>query len=103
MSEPALSLVEAQDVVATKTAPRVTLESIKQKIAKVDYLTHRTLTLAVVTMHNGYMVVGKAAPADARNYDAEVGQRYSYEDAIKQLWGLEGYALCEVLSAPASA
>lgn len=96
--EPALSLNEAKAVVATKTAPKVTEDSIKAKIADVAYLRHKNLTIAVITMANGFMAVGKAAAASPENHDPAVGERFAYEDAFRQLWPLEGYALREQLA-----
>jgi hypothetical protein len=96
--EPVLSLDEAKAVVATKTAPRVTEESIKARIKSVEYLLHYELTVCIITMVNGFMVVGVSAPASAQNYDIEVGERYAYDNAFKQLWPLEGYLLKEKLS-----
>jgi len=49
-------------------------------------------------MENGYAVVGKSAPADAENFDEDLGKKFAKEDAIRQLWALEGYALREKLS-----
>jgi hypothetical protein len=40
---------------------------------------------------------GKAAPASPENFDPEVGKRYAYEDAFRELWPLEGYVLCTKL------
>lgn len=101
-TEPKLTLDEAKAVVATKVHPRVTEESIKAKIASVDYTTlnvGNTLgTLCIITMRNGWMSTGFSAPADTRNFDAEVGQRYAYDNAFKPLWQLEGYLLREQLS-----
>ena len=96
---PDLTLKQAQAVVETKTAPRITQEIIESRIdhGATAYYFHGTLTMCVLTMVNGFKVVGKAAPADDRNFDAEVGQRYAYEDAFRQLWQLEGYRLCEEL------
>ncbi len=96
--EPELSLDQAKAVVATKTAPRVTEESIKAKIANVDFIYHNQLTIAIITMRNGFMVNGVSAPASPTNYDKEVGNRYAYDNAFKQLWQLEGYLLREQLS-----
>lgn len=96
LKEP-LPVEEAQAIVETKTAPRVTEQSIKDKIASIDFLYHKHLTICVIQMNNGFMVVGKAAPASIANFDAEVGRSYSYQDAFKQLWHFEGYALCERL------
>jgi len=99
MSEPALTLDEAKAVVATKTAPRVTEQSIKDKIADVEYIiSGKLLTIAIITMKNGFMVNGVSAPASPTNFDAEVGKRYAYDNAFKQLWQLEGYLLREQLS-----
>lgn len=96
------------------TAPRVSLQSMQDKIIDENYLNlgealfgndegiernHPTylLTLCVITMENGFTVIGKSAPASAANFDAEKGKTFAYEDAIRQLWPLEGYALRERL------
>jgi hypothetical protein len=98
MKEPALSLDAAKAIVATKTAPRVTEESIKAKIARVDYVAVGGIgTLCIITMRNGWTSTGFSAPADARNFDASVGERYAYDNAFKPLWQLEGYLLRETL------
>lgn len=105
MMEPQLSLDEAKAVVATKTAPRVTEESIRAKIASVEFTNPApTATICIITMKNGWVSTGFSAPADARNFDLEVGKRYAYDNAFKPLWQLEGYLLREMLasgSAPA--
>jgi hypothetical protein len=99
MSEPTLSLDEAKAVVATKIYPRVTEESIKAKIRSVEYERVRGFgTLCVITMQNGWVSTGFSAPADPRNFDPEVGQRYAYDNAFKPLWQLEGYLLRQALS-----
>jgi hypothetical protein len=93
--EPKLSLVEAQEVVATKPYPGVSKEGIEAKIGGVRYILDGHLTVCIITMRNGFMVLGKSAPADIRNYDKDVGERYAYDDAFKPLWQLEGYLLRE--------
>lgn len=95
--DPILTLEEAKAVVATKTAPRVTEESIKAKILDVDYFTHDLTTICMITMRNGFRFIGHSTPADARNYDAKVGHRYAYDNAFKQIWSHEGYLLREAL------
>ena len=57
------------------------------------------LTICILVMANGFTIIGKSAPASPENFDPEKGKRFAYEDAIKQLWPLEGYALREKLSA----
>jgi hypothetical protein len=91
--EPELSLDEAKAVVATKTAPRVTEESIRARISNVSYVLRDQLTICIITMENGWLSTGVSAPASPENYDAEVGKRYAFDNAFKPLWQLEGYLL----------
>lgn len=92
--QPALSRASAEAVVSTKTAPRITKESIEAKIASVDYqIVGDVLTICVITLRNGWRQVGKSAPASAANFDREVGMRFAYDDAFNPLWTLEGYLL----------
>ena len=98
MLEPELSLEQAKAVVATKTAPRVTEESIKARISQVDYIYHGQLTICIISMKNGFKITGVSAPASPSNFDKEVGKRYAYDNAFKPLWQLEGYLLREQLS-----
>lgn len=96
-NEPELTLEEAQDVVDLKTNPRVSHGSIEARIADIRYLNDGTGTFCVIRMNNSFEVNGFSKPAHPDNYDREVGQRYAYENAFRQLWQLEGYLLCEHL------
>jgi hypothetical protein len=97
MSTEALKTSEAESAAAA-TAPRVTLESMEAKIVSEDYiLKDDILTLCVLKMQNGFYVVGESAPASPANFDAGLGRKFAYENAIRQLWKLEGYALREQL------
>ena len=94
MNKPILTLEEAKAVVATKQHPRVTEESITAKIKSVEYVRVGACgTLCIITMVNGWTSTGYTAPADERNYDEAVAQRYAYDNAFKPLWQLEGYLL----------
>lgn len=103
---------------ARATAPRVSLADMEGKISAQYYFTAGQvataldmprlnvpvdpldiLTVCILVMQNGFTVIGKSAPASPENFDIEKGKRFAYEDAIKQLWPLEGYALRERLSA----
>lgn len=100
---------------ANATAPRVSLADIEAAIAhRVDTTggevareadpqagSLAVLSICLLVMRNGFTVVGKSAPAHPDNYDPELGQRFAYEDAIRQLWPLMGYALRDRLAAPA--
>ena len=92
---------EEMSAAVQKTPHRVTLDSIKAKRVSTQYVRPETtphMTIAIVTMENGFVVIGKSAPADPGNYDAQLGEQFAEEDAIRQLWQLEGYLLREQLS-----
>lgn len=97
-----LKLTDAQSAAVQKTPNRVTLESMVAKIEREEYLCPEALpsmTICVILLRNGFALVGKSAPADPENYDPDVGRDFARDDALRQMWQLEGYALRERLSA----
>ena len=102
MEKSSLQLSDEQAAAVQKTPHRVTLESMEEKVDTVTYINPEGaeyMTIAVVIMKNGYVLVGKSAPADPGNFNEELGRKFAREDAIRQLWPLEGYALREKLAA----
>lgn len=84
---------------AVAVAPRVTLESMEQKIVSENYhVVDGILTLCIIKMANGFYVVGESAPASPANFNAALGRKCAREQAIRKLWILEGYALRERLA-----
>ena len=80
-------------------APRVTLESMEAKIEAEQYtVIDSVLTLCIIKMRNGFYVVGESAPASPANFNAELGRKFARENAVRKLWGFEGYALREKLA-----
>ncbi len=77
------------------TAPRVTPEGIESVIASAYYHVPpgTTLTLCVLTLANGFTVVGEGACASPENFDAEIGKRIARDNAKAKIWALEGYLL----------
>lgn len=55
------------------------------------------LTVCVLVVRNGFTVIGKSAPASPENFNADLGRKFAYEDCIRQLWPLMGYALRDKL------
>ena len=108
-----IEVTEAQSAsVAVSHKTRVSLADIEAAIATehcfvvgdaVNALGHPSndslnlLTVSVLTMKNGFTVIGKSAPADPVNFNAELGKKFAREDAIRQLWPLMGYALRDKL------
>ena len=97
------------------TAPRVTPEHLDAQIVRVDYLipgehlhllaaangmdapnvpvSLMLLTICVLTLVNGFTVTGESACASPENFNAELGRKFAYEDAVRQLWPLMGFEL----------
>lgn len=55
------------------------------------------MSMCVLVMKNGFIVIGKSAPASAENFNPELGRKLAYEDAIRQLWPMMGFALRDTL------
>lgn len=97
---------------ANAVAPRVSLSDIENAIIARYEMTadkafgrdvpaHKSLELlsiCILVVRNGFSVIGKSAPASADNFNAELGKKLAYEDAIRQLWPLMGFALREKLT-----
>lgn len=124
-----LQVTDAASKAVQKTPNRVSLADIEEAIAgefyttgeavvrmagtgsnpigkiKPDYEVPKVLdalaplTICLITMKNGFTVIGKAAPADPANFDAELGRKFAREDAIRQLWPLMGFSLRDKLMA----
>jgi len=118
---------QIEDEIQSKglTAPRVTPQSIEAAIGSEHYFTaadgYRSnpcydphgspheplpppaplelLTFCVLVMRNGFTVVGRSACASPENFNAEMGRKIARQDAVNQVWPLEGYLLRERLSA----
>lgn len=65
------------------------------KIIRFTLMPGTTTTFCNLQMINGYSVWGMSACVDPSRYDQELGEKYSYDDAISKLWALEGYLLAE--------
>lgn len=105
-----------QESAAVAVAPRVALKDIEAAIAnRFDLMAYdavaaniaipieadgssaieplKLLSICILVMRNGFTVLGKSAPASAANFDRELGKKFAYEDAVRQLWPLMGFAL----------
>lgn len=109
-----------------RTAPRVSLADLEANISTLAYFTAGdavtylflpeidklvleeddrdnrqsldVLTICLLVTRNGFTIIGKSAPASPDNFNAELGRKLAYEDAVRQLWPLMGYALRERLA-----
>ena len=104
-----------------RTAPRVSLADIEAGIGNVYWMSagkaalnahaangrggnsttrhpfaHNPLdllTICLVVLRNGFVVVGTSAPASPENFDQKLGDELAYEDAVRKIWPMAGYAL----------
>lgn len=103
---------EASAAVASAPGKRISLSEIEARIAqRLDFLGSEIeiivpvsnataealdkLSICVLVMDNGFVVIGKSAPLSADNFNAELGKRFAYEDAIRQLWPLMAFGKLE--------
>ena len=99
--ETSLDVTEARSSAVAKTKNRVTLSSIKEKISHTEFINPEGaphFTIAVVYLKNGFIVIGESAPADPENFNEQLGKEYAYENAVRKIWPMEGYLLCEKLA-----
>lgn len=81
------------------TAPRITPDHITSCIADEQYHVFEgtTFTVCLLTLKNGFNVVGESACASPENFDAELGRKIARENAVQKIWALEGYLLKQKL------
>lgn len=114
-----LSLEQSdKEAAAVAVAPRVTLADIKAAIkyrfdinagasigALEGHIVERDgssskdaldlLSICILVTQTGFTLIGKSAPASPENFNADLGKKIAYEDAVRQLWPLMGFALRE--------
>lgn len=113
-----MNSLEATDELGGRgaTHPRVSLKDIEGSIAAEYGLNAydavhacgspavaelKMLSLYIIVMKNGFVVIGKSAPASPENFDQAKGYTFAREDAFRQLWPLMGFALRQKLHAAA--
>lgn len=55
--------------------------------------SHKLLTICVLTLENGFTITGTSACASPENFNFSIGCDVARENAIEQIWSLEGYRL----------
>ena len=102
---------------AVAKAPRVTLDDIKASIvAQYEFRANEAiaalgmpddpnagsptslLSICILVLGNGFTIIGKSACASPQNFNRDLGRKLAYEDAIRQIWPLMGFALKERLA-----
>ncbi len=83
-------------------APRLTPTLIDETIVSEQYHVFPgasgegpRFTACLLTLRNGFQVLGESSCVDHRNFDAELGKKIARDNARGKIWQLEGYALRE--------
>jgi hypothetical protein len=74
-------------------ARTVTVDDVDRATRHVEYINRGTLTIAVCTMPNGFMLVGTSGCADPAKYDQALGEKLALVKVKDQAWMLLGYVL----------
>lgn len=93
--------------------PRISLKDIQDFVLEQHYFhpaesapdpngipkTHPfwTTTICIVMFKNGWVSIGHSTPADARNFDPEVGKIHAYDDAMRKMWPMLGFLLRQTM------
>lgn len=85
--------VTEAELIERSLFPRVTFDELQANIVGKKFVQHDLLTICILTLANGFTVVGKSACAVPGNFKLDVGQRLAEQDAIGQVWPLMGYEL----------
>lgn len=91
-----ISNEKLDELLAASPAERVTPDYMQSRIAKTEF--HRlgeTVTVCSITLDNGYSVRGESACVNPENYNQQIGEKISFDNAFRQLWPLFGFLLAE--------
>ena len=79
------------------TAPKVTPQMVDGSIVikRFHHFEGTTVTVCLLTLYNGFTVVGQSACAEPANFNPELGQRLAEDDARDKIWAFLGFQLCE--------
>lgn len=91
--------IENEIQVKANVAPRVTPADLDAKIVGEQYYVFpgTTVTVALLTLENGFTVLGESACASPENFDEALGRKLAKIRAREKIWPLEGYLLKEKL------
>jgi hypothetical protein len=73
------------------------LEQLIDSAEKEEYIFFNKVLVVEYKLPSGFTVQGRAACVDPANFDLEIGRKIARDEAINQMWQLEGYKLQEKL------
>ena len=92
--------VEKEIIEKGLVAPRITINDVNKCIIDETYTvlpSGRTM-ICELTLRNGFTVRGESSCVSIENFNYELGQKISKDDARNKVWMLEAYLLKDRLS-----
>jgi hypothetical protein len=91
--------IEEEIIKKGLTAPRVTPARLEEVIVSEQYhvFPNSNFTACLLSLENGYTVIGESACASSANFDAPLGRKIARDNAKNKIWQLEGYLLRQSL------
>lgn len=92
--------IEEEIILKGLEAPRLTPTDIDNTIVNKTFtvLPSGKCTVCELTLKNGFTVRGESSCVSIENFDEEIGNSISFENAREKIWVLEGYLLQETLN-----
>lgn len=85
------------DLLEASPGPRVTEHQVGNEAVTGEYIVRGCLTICILTLKNGFTVVGTSSCASPENFNEEIGRHYALKDAERQVWPLLGFRLKDQL------
>ncbi len=79
-----LTDIELNEKLNNLPAPRVTEEYLESRIKNKTYIRLPRTIICSLELDNGYSVRGEASCVNLANYDQEIGERISYDNAFNK-------------------
>lgn len=86
------------DLLEASTGPRVTELQVGNESVTGEYIVRGCLTICILTLKNGFTVVGTSSCAAPENFNEEIGRHFALKDAERQVWPLLGFRLKDQLA-----
>lgn len=89
--------IEKEIVAKNLNAPRLTPNLVEGAIVSETYtiLPGGRTTICELTLQNGFTVRGESSCVSIENFDKDLGEKISRDDAKNKVWLLEAYLLKE--------
>lgn len=71
---------------------KLTEIDIKRVIKNIEHFKiGKKTVICLITLENGFEIVGTASCIDVNNFEYDTGKELSYRDAENKIWAYEGY------------